>query len=279
MQAHRKLGFRRIAASFFGALVLFAPAQGWAQCSRPIVVPAAPTGFSVMVESGLVRGIYPDWLRAVGRRIGCTFEFPVVPRARADHMFFEQHSADILTPASQTRERDARAEFVHFYGLTPALITHQSVRGEIPRDVTALLTDTKWRAALVRRYSFGDEYQALLRELEASGRVDFVSDLETVERMLRSGRVEFSILPASLMYSALLDGQAAQGAGEFRYHELRGLSPIRSGAYLSLRSLPPQDRELLRDALSKAARDGSFRKAHEPHLPESVLKTDRFLGN
>lgn len=279
MQPSRTSVFRRQAASLAAAVALLQGAPAGAQCSRPIVVPAAPTGFSMMVEGDAVRGIYPDWLRAVGRRIGCSFEFPVVPRARADQMFFEQHSADMLTPSSQTRERDGRAEFVHFYSLTPVLVIHQSVRGEIPRDVASLLKDTKWRAAMVRRYSFGDEYQALLRELEAGGRVDYVADLEIVERMLRSGRVDFTILPASLMHSALLDGQAAQSAGEFRYHELRGLSPIRSGAYLSLRSLPQRDRELLREALGKAARDGSFRKSHEPYLPESVLRTDRFLSH
>lgn len=270
---HRAWSFRLHVALPF----VLASHAVFAQCSRPIVVPAAPTGFSVITEGETVRGIYPEWLNALGKRIGCSFEFPVVPRARADYLFFDIDKADILTPASQTFERDAKAEFVHLYNLTPMLITHQSVKGVPPKDITALLKESRWRAAMVRRYSFGNEHDALVRELEAAGRIDFVRDLDTVERMLRAGRVEFTILPASLMYSALLDGKPVSNAAEFHYHKLDGLSPIRSGAYLSTRALPPKDLELLREAMHRSARDGSFKKAHENHMPESVRKGDSFL--
>ena len=56
---------------------------------------------------------------------GCSFQFPVVPRARADSMVFATHQADMLLPASQNAERDQKAQFVHLVNLTPALITLQ----------------------------------------------------------------------------------------------------------------------------------------------------------
>lgn len=247
-----------------------------AQCSRPIIVPAAPTGFNVIVEGEKVSGVLPDWLTALGRRIGCSFEFPVVPRARADQMVLDTASADILLPASQNSERDAKAVFVHLYSPMPVLITHSSKRGDTPRDTLAL-KKSGWRAAMVRRYSFGDDYDTLARELEAEGRIDAVNDLATIERMLRAGRVEFTILPATLMYAALLDGRPIDNAAEFQYHELGGLAPSRAGAYLSARALPPKDMELLRNAMAQGARDGSLKRAFEAYYPPSVIRNDRFL--
>ena len=133
-------------------------ASAWADCSRVIVVPAAPTGFNVKVTDDLVTGVYPDWLREVGRRSGCTLQFPVVPRARADSMLFVYNQSDMLLPASQNAE-----------------------------------------------------YDTLVRDLIAENRVDFVNDLETIGRMLRAGRADFTILPPTLLYSALqLDSAGIQ---------------------------------------------------------------------
>ena len=47
------------------------------------------------------------------------------------------------------------------------------------------------------------EYDTLVRDLIAENRVDFVNDLETIGRMLRAGRADFTILPPTLLYSAL----------------------------------------------------------------------------
>ncbi|MDT8991969.1 hypothetical protein RQP54_13945 [Curvibacter sp. APW13] len=248
----------------------------FAGCSRPIIVPAAPTGFNVIVDGDKVSGVLPDWLNALGRRIGCSFEFPAVPRARADQMVLDAASADILLPASQNSERDAKAVFVHLYSPMPVLVSHGSKAGEAPRDTVAL-KKSGWRAAMVRRYSFGAEYDALARDLDAEGRIDAVNDLATIERMLRAGRVEFTILPATLMHAALLDGKPIDNAAEFRYQELTGLVASPAGAYLSARALPAKDLELLRTALSQGARDGSLKRAFEAYYPPNVLRNDRFL--
>lgn len=255
----------------------FGCSPGLAQCSRPIVVPAAPTGFSFQVAGDQVTGIYPEWLSAWGKRIGCSFEFPVVPRARADMMVLDTAQADLLIPASQNAQRDAKALFIHLYSLTPSLVVHASRSAEAPKDVRTLVERSSWRAAMVRRYSFGDEFDALVRKLDAAGRVDFVNDLETIERMLRAGRVEFTILPATLMYASLLDGKPMSNAAEFQYQELVGLPSVRSGAYLSTRTLTPRDAELLREGLARGARDGSLKRAFEAHYPAEALRLDRFL--
>lgn len=248
-------------------------ASVWAQCSRVIVAPAAPTGFNVKVVDDVVSGVYPEWLREVGRKAGCSFQFPVVPRARADSMVFATHQADMLLPASQNAERDQKAQFVHLVNLTPALITLQSFPNA-PNEVRLLLGRTAMRAALVRSYSWGDEYDALVRELMVHNRVDFVNDLETIGRMLRMGRVDFTILPPTLLYSALQVASAGVQTGEFNYTPLKGLPRSKAGAYLSSRTLSQADLDLLRTNMIRASKDGSLRASFEKHYPSDVVAAD-----
>jgi polar amino acid transport system substrate-binding protein len=142
-------------------------------------------------------------------------------------------------------------------------------------DVRSLLAKTSWRAAMVRSYSWGDEYGALMKQLEAEKRVDYVSDLRTVGLMLRAGRVEFTILPPTLLYSALQEGRSvADAAGDLRYAELTGLPRSEVGAYVSRQSLTEADQLLLREALAGAARDGSLLKALQRYYPPEVLQHD-----
>lgn len=261
-----------VALALIGGLV----STVWAGCSRPIVVPVAPSGFNVITNGEKASGVFPDWLAGLGKRIGCTFEFAVVPRARADAMVLEGRGGDLLIPAAQNSERDTKATFIPLRDSAVALITVISKRGQVPVDVAALRA-SPWRAGLVRRYSFGDEYNALVAELGRTGRIDFVTDLETIERMLRAGRVDYTLLPATLMYSALLDGKPMTNAAEFQYSKLPGLPTSRGGAYLSANGLSPSDFHLLRTALAGAARDGSLRRAFEAYYPAEVIKHEVFL--
>lgn len=255
------------------ALLALGATHGWAQCSKSIVVPAAPTGFNVKVTEDVVAGVYPDWLRDVGRKAGCQLLLPVVPRARADSMVFVAAQADVLLPASQNQERDQKAQFVHLVNLTPSLITLAS-EPTPPKDVRSLETRTKLRGALVRSYSWGDEYDSLVRYLVAENRVDFVNDLETVGRMLRAGRVDFTILPPTLLYSALQVGPGGVQTGEFRFSALAGLPKSRVGAYLSRQTLSARDIDLLSTAMAKSARDGNLRMFFEKYYPPDVVAAD-----
>lgn len=260
-------------------VALLAGASVRADCSRVIQVPAAPAGFNVQIEADRVVGVYPDLLRQLGEAAGCRFAFPVVPRARLALMFFETREADIFIPASRNAEREAKAQFVPMLKLTPALITLRS-RADTLADLRALVEKSAWRAALVRTYSWGDEYEALLRQLEAEKRVDYVTDLRTVGQMLRTGRVEFTILPPTLLYSALEDGRTekAEVVGEFRYQTLAGLPRSEVGAYLSRETLGRADAQLLRDLLTRAARDGNLQRSLERYYPAEILRHDVVLN-
>jgi polar amino acid transport system substrate-binding protein len=200
----------------------------WAECSRVIVVPAAPTGFNVKVVDDVATGVYPDWLREMGRKAGCQFQFPVVPRARADSMLFVSNQSDMLLPASQNAERDQKAQFVHVVNLTPSLITLNNAPN-VPRDVRTLLSKTAMRAALVRSYSWGNEYDTLVRELVAENRVDFVTDLETIGRMLRLGRADFTILPPHAAVFRLTACFCGHPDGRVPLHRAGRLAALQGG--------------------------------------------------
>jgi polar amino acid transport system substrate-binding protein len=267
----KQLGLARAMTVGLGAwLVCTSVGAG---CSRPILVPVTPTGFNVQTDGDRVFGVYPDFLREVGASIGCSFEFPVVPRARAHLMLFDLHQSDILLPASQTLERDQKAQFVHFLNLTPNLVTLKSMPDSVG-NIRSLVKNTKWRAAMVRSYSWGNEYDALVRELDTEKRIDYVNDLETIGRILRLGRADFSILPASLLFSALQDGKSNVAYGEFRFTALEGLPRSMVGAYMSRDALTAADFELLRNATIKASRDGTLRRILERYYPPYVLRSD-----
>ncbi|WP_315651764.1 substrate-binding periplasmic protein [Roseateles aquae] len=260
------------------ALCLALSRPAWADCSRPIVVPVAPTGFNVLVQGEAVSGVYPELLRQLGASSGCEFQFPIVPRARLAMTFFETTQADLFIPASRTAERDQKAVFVPMLKLTPALITLRS-KVDLISDVGQLLARSRWLAAVVRSYSWGDEYDALLRQLEADRRVTYVSDLAKVGELLRTGRVDFTILPPTLLYSALqTSAGSAEAASPFRFTALEGLPRSEVGAYLSPRSLSAVDLAQLKTQLAHAASDGRLQQALERYYPAEVLRHDVVLG-
>ncbi|MGV7210777.1 hypothetical protein ACLB1G_23330 [Oxalobacteraceae bacterium A2-2] len=162
-------------------------------CSRPIVVPVSPTGYSVIVRGEQVSGVFPDALRELGARHGCSFSFPVVPRARASYMFFDSGEADLLLPASRSAERDAVADYVPMMKLRMALVSTRR-HPVAAASVQQLVEGGAWRGVTVRGHVFGDQYNALLRGLEQRDRIAYVSALVLVARMLKAGRADFTMV-------------------------------------------------------------------------------------
>jgi polar amino acid transport system substrate-binding protein len=255
-----------------GIALVASGAAAIADCSRPVSVPAAPTGFSVITSGDKVTGVYPDVLRELGSKAGCSFNFPVVPRARADHMFFKTSEADILIPASRSTERDKTATFVPLIQVSPTLISLKTRQLGI-NSVKQLLENRALRGALVRTFSYGDEYQALLLELDKDKRIDYVTDLNIAARMLAAGRVDFTIVAPTLMFSSLGENPMTVDLNDkLQYVNLDGLKRIDSGAYLSRTSLDPADQETLRKLLSESARGEVLWNAFVKYYPPEVLR-------
>lgn len=249
-------------------LVTLAPcATAHAGCSRVIQVPVAPTGASVIVRSDGVSGAIPDALREQGLLLGCQFAFPVMPRARMAYQFMESREADVLVPASRSAERDLVATFVPMMKWRVELITKKR-RAISLRSVSELLAQQQWRGVAVRSYVFGDEYNALLRALEAQQRIHYVNDLATAGRMLRAGRVDFTINVPPLFVSELQGVDELRGfEQELAFQPLVGLPMTESGAYISRRSLPMADQHALQGLLASLGKGVLWRHFNKYYSP------------
>jgi len=217
-----------------------------AACSRIINVPVAPTGNSVIVKDNEVSGVFPEMLKGIGSKVGCQFNFHIVPRNRLSIMFMQTNEADLFLPSTQTKERDQMGLFMPFLKMRLALFTLQDKK--IDRiNVQQILAKKDWIAITVRGYSIGEEYVNLFKQLEKEKRLTYANDVLMLSRMLKAGRADFAILLPSLFFSSFEDDKSdvtLRNAFSFVY--LEGMSPISSGVYISKKSLNQHDQRALR---------------------------------
>ncbi len=192
-----------------GFTLVASGAAATADCSRPISVPAAPTGFSVITSGDQVS---PALISLKTRQLGIT-------------------------------------------------------------SVKQLVENRALRGALVRSFSYGDEYQALLLELDKDKRIDYVTDLNIVARMLAAGRVDFTIVAPTLMFSSLGENAMTVDLNDkLQYTSLEGLKRIDSGAYLSRTSLDPADQDALRKLFTDAVKNNLLWNTFLKYYPTDVLR-------
>ena len=256
------------------AAVLLCVNSAQAGCSRPIVVPAAPTGNSVLIRGDEVRGVYPDLLRQLGPKYGCEFRFPIVPRARADSMVLDREEGDILIPASRTADRDQRAKFVSLVSVAPAVISMKPQQFA-PRSLESLLKSGK-RAVIVRRFNYGDKYQAFLAQLEKQGQVEYAPEIANVIRMIVNARADYSIMAPTLFHSTMMELDDVKArVDDLSISVPEDLPLTDSGVYLSTRSLTESDLQLLErlflDSATGATKSAIW-QAFVRYYPPSVLK-------
>jgi polar amino acid transport system substrate-binding protein len=260
--------------SWFATLVLVLeaclPGTASAACSRTILVPVAPIGLSVFVNSAnTVDGVYPEILRNVGPKEGCNFEFSVVPRARLEVMF-ETGRADLLVPASRSPARDALGLFVPLIQSRATLISVASDRLNI-RSAQELLDRKELKVGLVRGFDFGPAYQALVKDLTHQGRVVLDVDAASVARILQNGAIDLTIMPPSILMGAMhADPKAAGLLEKLRSEPIDELPWGESGIYIA-KTVNEPDKVALRELLERAGKSGAVWKAFQHFYPPNAL--------
>jgi polar amino acid transport system substrate-binding protein len=257
--------------SLAGAL-LVAPLLGRADCSRPVQVPIAPIGQSVFVAAdGSVQGVYPEVLRSVAAKEGCSFEFTVVPRARLDALY-EAGKVDLLLPASRSPRRDEFGEFVPLVYSRAMLISTNAERPAL-RSAQELLDHKEIKLALVRGFDFGPAYTTLVKELVRQGRVVQDVDALSVARLLQSGAADMTIMAPPLLLGAIQGEAKTAGLAEkLRFEAIEELPWGDSGAYIARKStLPEADKAQLRELLERLSKSGALWKAFLRYYPASAL--------
>ncbi|WP_183104540.1 ABC transporter substrate-binding protein [Mitsuaria sp. WAJ17] len=257
-----------------GVLALGSITAGLAQaaCSRPIQVPLAPVGLSVLLPpQGAATGVYPELLRQVGEAEGCLFVMNAVPRARQELMF-ESGRGDVLVPASRTSRRDEFGDFVPLIQARAMLISLRSDR-PLPASLRALAQASDLRVALVRGFDYGDAYQGLLRELGRQGRLRLEVDPVSVARVLDAGGADLTLMAPSILVSALhSDERVSHLLGRLRLDAVEELGWNDSGIYLSRAALSEADRRHLQESLDKAARSGLVWKLFKQFYPAGSME-------
>jgi len=246
-----------------------------ALCSRDIQVPVAPIGLSVSIQAKQVGGIYPEVLRNLSEREGCSFQFSVVPRARQE-LLFETGRADLLVPASRTPRRDVLGIFVPMISSRALIISRQGERPPL-RSLAELLARRELRVVLVRGFDYGDAYQAMVRQLEQQGRLSLASDPLSVARMLSAGMADLTVMAPSVLMGALaLDARARGLQDDLRYEAVEELPWGDSGIYVSRKSLAEADRQHLLAALERSSRSGlvwrEFQRVYPPGSLEGSVR-------
>ena len=234
-------------------------------------MPVSATRQSVLIDGDTFSGIYPDLLRGLSDKEGCTFAMTGVPRARLEIMF-ETGRADLLIPASKTPRRDALGTFVALIHNRATLLSLQSNRATIT-TVRELQDNSKLKVALVRGYDYGSVYQALITALTQQGRLILEVDALSVARLLKAGTADVTIMTPSILDGAVQGDERVQDiADKLRIEPLDDLPWGDSGVYISNTTLNPQDKAALQDALARAARSGAVWKAFQRYHSPAILK-------
>lgn len=260
--------FNTLTMAVLLALGALAPAK--AECSRDIAVPVALIGVSIINNNGTVGGIYPEALRTASAKAGCNLVYSVVPRARLE-VLFEMGKADILVPASRTPARDLLGIFVPMIGHRATLL---SVAGNRPPLTSAqdLLDKQELRVAVVRGYDYGEQYQALIKELARQGRLFQEVDPVAIARLMQSGAIDVTIMgPTTLAGAVMREPRVAGLMEKLRVEPIPELPWSYSGAYVSRRSLKPEDQAAMLDVIEKVAKSSAVMEGFQRYHRADIL--------
>lgn len=241
----------------------------WA-CSRPLQVPVAAVGVSVVARGERVEGAYPSLLRELGREHGCEFRFSLMPRARIERMF-ETGQADLLVPATRSDRRDRWGDFVPLVQSRAVALGLLAGRAPV-RSLAELIASPGLRVAVVRGYDFGPAYRAALQQLQAQRRLVLEQDPRGVARALHLGMADITVMTPSILLGLLdMDPQLQALRPRLRIEPLDELPWSEAGFYLSRQSLGPSDRQRLRQLLEQARDSGAVWRALLAHYPDGSM--------
>ena len=240
-----------------------------ASCSRPIHVPVAPHGMSVIVKHGKAAGVVPEILDELGDKYGCKFAFPVVPRARLE-MLFRAGDADLVVIATRSPERDLYGTFVPVFKYRAVLVSVKPMDAAV-QSVDDLLRNTNLRIGLVRGFDYGPTYRKLL-EPAMAGRVQFANDLSDLMRRMQANIADVTILPYASAYNTIIEDPRLAGLdAKLSISALEDLPWQDAGFYVSRRTLNAADQVIMIDMLGSDEVGKQFLNSLSKVIPPAVL--------
>lgn len=250
-------------------LCLAAPPSASAACSRPLDVPVASIGFSVIVDGDKASGVFVEFMRQVAATAGCELRMPPVPRARLEFMF-AQGDADVLLASTQSESRDQSGTFIPLVRTRAVMVSLNGPRPAI-RSLAELIATPGVRVAVVRGFDYGPAYQSAIEQLEKQNRLFFEKDPLEIARLLKAKMADVTIMPASALYgAAVADNRVSDIATNLRIEPLEELPWSFGGMYLS-RRIPEADRKALEQAIHQANRNQALLNAYRRYYPAELV--------
>lgn len=240
-----------------------------AGCSRPLEVPLAPLGFSVILDGDKARGVFVEFIQQVAASAGCELHMPPVPRARLEFMF-EQGEADVMLAATRSDKRDQSGHFIPLVQSRAVMVSLDGSRPAI-HSLADLIATPGLRVAVVRGFDYGPAYQRAVDQLSRQHRLFLEKDPLEIARMLKAKMVDATIMPASALYgAAVADSRVSDIATRLRIEPLEELPWHLGGLYLS-RRLPEADQAILEKAILAANRNHALLNAYRQYYPAELV--------
>ena len=252
-------------------ICLFLSTNAAANCSRTLQVPLLPSGLTVIVQGNNYSGILPDFLAQVSAKSGCKISYQLVPKSRQENMF-ENAQADLLITAAKTSRRDQFGIFVPLVQLRASLISIEHGQPSI-QSLKDLLQHSQLKLAVVRGFDYGPTYQAIIDDMQKSGRLQVENDTVSIARTMRNNPNYVTIMAPTIFAGAIQTERKLNDLnGRIRYEKLEELPWTESGIYISTLSLNEADRNLLKVTMEKLTSGESIWKAYQQYYSSEVIK-------
>ena len=250
--------------------VLYCSLPGaWAGGACPPVtrVGLSDLGYTAYREQGRIGGIAVEIANEMARRTGCAFEFHWYPRQR---LFIELEAGhiDMTMGSASTPERDAYARHLPY-----AYLQYDLVLANMPSHRYGSLADFvahgSGRLNVTRGVSYGAAVDAQLALLAAAGRLEVVSDYETVFGKLEMGRAE-GTLATPPIYSKYLKRKQLQGRTVVI--PIAESSARFTGIYLSKKTVPEAVHRRYAGALKAMVAEQSIRTIYTRYFDDAIVR-------
>ncbi|WP_395009654.1 hypothetical protein [Undibacterium sp.] len=242
-----------------------------ADCSRPIQVPVAVSGFSVIANGNKFSGIMPEFLGQVEAKTNCRFVFYYVPKSRQEFLF-ETGKADLLIATIKTDRREKYGHFIPLIQLRATLISVEDKHPAI-QNAKDLISRHKLRLVVVRGYDYGPIYQSIVEEMKALGRLAVETDPISAGRMMQNNSNYVTIMAPTLFSGVVQTEEILKNLrGKLRFDKLDDLPWNESGIYISKTSLNPSDQQYLKTQFEKYASTDAIWKSYLSYYSPEVIR-------
>lgn len=180
--------FCRFCLLFCLALALLPAHAAQSPCPPLTRIGLSDVGYSSVRSDKGFEGIAVDIFQEVARRTGCKIEFVWYPRGRL-FVELEVGRVDLAPGSVRSAARDGIARFIPYTYTQFDLVLSKRMAGRY-NSLAEFVERGKGKLNITRGVPHGPQMEALIATLERQGRLEVVSDYETVFNKIKAARAD-----------------------------------------------------------------------------------------